>query len=70
MLFELTGSDFSVKDLKTGETLMTGPSDRRLYPINLQQLSSSKFHVFSMTVGVKASTAIWHCRLRLPSLST
>ena len=70
VLFELTGSNFSIKDLKTRDTLMTGPSDRKLYPINLQQLSSSKFHAFSMTVGVKASTAIWHCRLGHPSSST
>ena len=36
VLFELTGSNFSMKDLKTGDTLMTGPNDRGLYPINLQ----------------------------------
>ncbi|RVW62323.1 hypothetical protein CK203_063445 [Vitis vinifera] len=53
-----------------GDTLMTRPSDRGLYPINLQQVSSSKFHVFSMTVGVKASTTTWHCRLGHPSSST
>ena len=70
MLFELTGSNFSVKDLKTGDTLMTGPSDRGLYTINLQQLSSSKFHAFSVTIGVKASTATWHCRLGHPLSST
>ena len=70
VLFELNGSNFFVKDLKTRDTLMTGPSDRGLYPINLQQLSSSKFHAFSMTVGVKASTATWHCCLRHPSSST
>ena len=70
VLFELTGSNFSVKDLKTGDTLMTGPSDRGLYSINLQQLSSSKFHAFSMAIGVKASTATWHCRLGHPSSST
>ena len=70
VLFELTGSVFSVKDLKTGDTLMTGPSNRGLYPINLQQLSSSKFHAFSVTIGVKASTATWHCRLGHPSSST
>ena len=70
VLFELTGSNFSVKDLKTGDTLMTGPSDRGLYSINLQQLSSSKFHAFSMTIGVKASIATWHCRLGHPSSST
>ena len=70
VLFELTGSNFSVKDLKTGDTLMIGPNDRGLYPINLQQLSSPKFHAFSMTVGVKASTATWHCHLGHPSLST
>ncbi|RVW82844.1 Ubiquitin carboxyl-terminal hydrolase 14 [Vitis vinifera] len=60
----------TVGDFKTGDTLMTGPSDRGLYLINLQQLSSSKFHAFSMTVGVKASTATWHCRLGHPSSST
>nr|CAN78270.1 hypothetical protein VITISV_006712 [Vitis vinifera] len=70
VLFELTGSNFFVKDLKTGDTLMTGPSDRGLYSINLQQLSSSKFHAFSMTIGVKASIATWHCRLGHPSSST
>ncbi|WJZ84555.1 hypothetical protein VitviT2T_004155 [Vitis vinifera] len=70
VLFELTGSVFSVKDLKTGDTLMMGPNNRGLYPINLQQLSSSKFHAFSMIVGVKASTATWHCRLGHPSSST
>ncbi|RVW82846.1 Retrovirus-related Pol polyprotein from transposon TNT 1-94 [Vitis vinifera] len=63
------GTD-TVGDLKTGDTLMTGPSNRGLYPINLQQLSSSKFHAFSMVVGVKASTATWHCRLGHPSSST
>ena len=36
VLFELTGSNFSMKDLKMGDTLMTGPNDRGLYPINLQ----------------------------------
>ena len=70
VLFELNGSNFFVKDLKTRDTLMTGPSDRGLYPINLQQLSSSKFHAFSMIVGVKASPATWHCRLGHPSSST
>ena len=70
VLFELTGSNFFMKDLKTRDTLMTGPSDRGLYPINLQQLSSSKFHAFSMIVGVKASTATWHCCLGYPLLST
>ena len=70
VLFELTGSNFLMKDLKTRDTLMIGPSDKGLYPINLQQLSSSKFHAFSMTVRVKASTVTWHCRLGHPSSST
>ncbi|RVW15050.1 Retrovirus-related Pol polyprotein from transposon RE1 [Vitis vinifera] len=70
VLFELTGSNFLMKDLKTRDTLMIGPSDKGLYPINLQQLSSSKFHAFSMTVGVKAFTATWHCRLGHPLSST
>lgn len=70
VLFELTDSDFYVKVLKTEDMFMTELSDRGLYPINLHQLSSSKFHAFSMTVGVKASIAIWHCRLGHPSSST
>ncbi|KAA8532326.1 hypothetical protein F0562_032419 [Nyssa sinensis] len=53
VLFELTGSNFSVKDILTGDTLLTGPSDNGLYPINLRQLSSSKFHALIMTVGAR-----------------
>ncbi|KAJ0083760.1 hypothetical protein Patl1_29917 [Pistacia atlantica] len=59
---ELTGSCFSMKDILTGNTILTGPSDNGLYPINLRQLSSPKFHAFTMTVGVKASTSTWHSR--------
>jgi hypothetical protein len=68
VLFELTGSDFSVKDILTGNTLLTGPSDNGLYPINLRQLSASPYHALTMTVGVKAPTSIWHCILGHPSL--
>jgi histone deacetylase 1/2 len=67
VLFELTGTNFSVKDILTGDTLLTGPSENELYPINLRQLPSSKFHALTMTVGVKASTSTWHCRLGHPS---
>ena len=63
VLFELTGTHFSVKDILTGNTLLTGPSENGLYPINLRQLPSSKLHAFTTTVGVKASTSTWHCRL-------
>ena len=70
VLFELTGTHFSVKDILTGNTLLTGPSENGLYPINLRQLSSSKFQALTMTVGVKASTSIWHCRLGHPSAKT
>ncbi|KAF5447219.1 hypothetical protein F2P56_032787, partial [Juglans regia] len=59
VLFELIGSNFSVKDILTGDTLLTGPSANGLYPINLRQLSSSKFHALTMTIGVKASTSTW-----------
>jgi hypothetical protein len=60
---ELTSSNFFVKDILTGDTLMTRPSDNGLYPINLRQLTSSKFHALTMTVSVKASTSTWHCRV-------
>ncbi|KAB5557098.1 hypothetical protein DKX38_008007 [Salix brachista] len=70
VLFELTGTHFSVKDMLTGDTLLTGPSENGLYPINLRQLSSSRFQALTMTVGVKASTSIWHCRLGHPSAKT
>jgi hypothetical protein len=43
------------------------PSENGLYPINLRQLPSSKFHALTMTVGVKASTSTWHRHLRHPS---
>ena len=49
------------------DTLLTGPSDNGLYPINLRQLSSSLYRALIMTVGVKASTSTWHCRLGHPS---
>jgi len=65
--FELNSSHFFVKDILTGNTLLTRPSDNGLYPINLRQLPSSKFHALTMTVGVKASTSTWHCRLGHPS---
>jgi hypothetical protein len=52
-----------VKDIITGDTLMTGSSDNGLYPINLHQLTSSKFHALTMTVSVKASISNWHCRV-------
>ena len=55
--FELTSSYFFVKDILTGNTLLTGPSENRLYPINLRELPSSKFHALTMIVGVKASTS-------------
>jgi len=56
-----------VNDILTGNTLLTGPSENGLYPINLRQLPSSKFHALTMTIGVKASTSTWHCRLGHPS---
>jgi hypothetical protein len=58
VLFELTGSDFSVKDILMGNTLLTEPSDNGLYPINLRQLSASPYHALTMIVGVKAPTSI------------
>jgi hypothetical protein len=63
VLFELTSSAFSMKDILTGDTLLTGPSDNELYPINLCQLSSSSYHALTMTVSVKAPTFTWHCCL-------
>jgi hypothetical protein len=66
VLFELTGTNFSVKDILTRDTLLMGPSENGLYPINLHQLPSSKFHALTMIVGVKASTSTWHCRLGHP----
>ena len=68
VMFELTGSDFYVKDILTGDTLLTGPSDNGLYPINLRQLSSSSYRALTMTVGVKVSSSTWHCRLGHPSM--
>jgi len=65
--FELTSSHFFMKDILTGNTLLTRPSENGLYPINLRQLPSSKFHALTMTIGVKASTSTWHCRLGHPS---
>ena len=56
-----------MNDILTGNTLLTGPSENGLYPINLRQLPSSKFHALTMTIGVKASTSTWHCRLGHPS---
>jgi len=56
-MFELTGSDIYVKDILTGNTLLTGPSDNGLYLINLRQLSSSSYHALIMTVGVKVSSS-------------
>ncbi|KAF5457516.1 hypothetical protein F2P56_021614 [Juglans regia] len=53
-------------DISTGVTLLTGPSGNGLYPINLRQLSSSKLHALTMTIGVKALTSTWHCRLGHP----
>ncbi|KAA8517361.1 hypothetical protein F0562_017633 [Nyssa sinensis] len=70
VLFELTGSNFSVKDVLTGNMLLTGPSANGLYPINLRQLSSSKFHALTMTIGIKASTSKWHCHLGHLSAAT
>jgi len=67
VLFELTDFDFYVKDIRMGDTLLTGPSDNGLYPINLHQLSSSPYHALIMTIGVKASTSTWHCHLGHPS---
>ena len=63
VLFELTSSAFSMKDIITGDTLLAGPSDNELYPINLCQLSSSSYHALTMTVSVKAPTFTWHCCL-------
>jgi len=68
--FELTSSNFSVKGIIIGDTLMTGPSDNGLYPINLCQLTSSKFHALTMSVSVKASTSNWHYRVGHPSSAT
>ncbi|KAJ0007335.1 hypothetical protein Pint_30309 [Pistacia integerrima] len=70
VLFEFMGFDFSVKDILTGDIILMGPSDNGLYLINLCQLSSSKFHALTMTVGIKASTSTWHCRLGHPSATT
>ncbi|KAJ0044848.1 hypothetical protein Pint_04240 [Pistacia integerrima] len=49
VLFELIGSCFFVKDILAGDTILTGPSDNGLCPINLRQLSSPKFHALTMT---------------------
>lgn len=65
--FELTSSNFSMKDNCTGAILMTGPSEKGLYPINVSQLSRSKLQCLTMTVGVKATPPIWHLRLGHPS---
>jgi len=67
VLFEITGTNFSIKDILTGDTLLTGLSENGLYPINPRQLPSSKFHALIMTVGVKASASTRHCRLGHPS---
>ena len=58
---------FSVKDILTRDTLLTGLSDNGLYPINLPQIYSSPYHALTMIVGVKASTSTWHYRLGHPS---
>ncbi|KAB5547844.1 hypothetical protein DKX38_011250 [Salix brachista] len=63
VVFELTGTHLSMKDILTGNTLLMGPSENGLYPINLRQLSSSKLHALTMTISVKASTSTWHCRM-------
>lgn len=54
-LFELIASSFSVKDLRTCQTILHGHSRHGLYPIPLQRFSFNKAQVFATLFGVHAS---------------
>jgi transposase InsO family protein len=68
--FVLTSSHYFVKDLRTHALLLEGKSENGLYPLKLQRTSSKNAPVFSVFLGIKASTLMWHSRLGHPSFST
>jgi hypothetical protein len=61
--FILTGSQYFVKDNRTGLTLLVGRSEGGLYPIQLKSFSVNKQHALTALLGVKISAAVWHSRL-------
>jgi len=61
--FILTGSQYFVKDNRTGLTLLEGRSEDGLYPIQLKSFYVNNKHALTTLLGVKTSAAVWHSRL-------
>lgn len=61
--FILIGSQYFVKDNRTGLTLLEGRSEGGLYPIQLKSFSVNKQHALTAFLGVKTSATVWHSRL-------
>jgi hypothetical protein len=64
--FILTDSYFFVKENRTGQTLLQGPSRDGLYPILLSK-EANKSRRFIAFIGISTSSVIWHRRLGHPA---
>ena len=69
-LFQLTATSFLVKDIRTGQVLLHGPSRDGLYPIPLQRLSIRKARGLTAFLGIQTSASVWHHRLGHPAMVT
>ena len=54
---------FFVKDNLTGRKLLTGKSEGRLYPIQINQQAINSLPTKIALLGVRTSSSVWHAKL-------
>jgi hypothetical protein len=65
--FILIGSQYFIKDNKTGKTLLEGRSEGGLYLIHINKNFVNKCRARVTLFGIKTSLDVWHARLGHPS---
>jgi hypothetical protein len=61
--FVLMKSHYFVKDNKTGNIILEGPSEGGLYPVHLNKNNKNKCRGQVALFSVKTSLDVWHARL-------